>query len=84
MAELWKRIDDMDMKAESKFRLFRFVTEMLSAAAGLLIWLALRGLLPAGRGWAVCFIGYPFMISLFVSVIYVFNHSFCDGKRHAS
>ena len=80
MMKLWKSIDKLNLKEESKFRLFRIISEGVSAVLGLLVWLIIRNRIFGTWDWAVCFMGYPIIFSLFVSAVYSCSHSFHNGK----
>ena len=77
---LWKRINYINLQAESKFRIFRIALEIPAGLTGLLLWLIIRSRYLQTRDWMVCFIGYPIIISWFISILFICRHPFQNGS----
>ena len=80
LKNLWNRINNMGIKAEEKSRLFRIALEIPAGLAGMLLWLVIRTWCLGTPDWMLCFIGYPVMAAVFVSVFYSYNHTFVDRR----
>ncbi len=81
MEILWKYLDEKNLTAMGKYRRACLITGALSGILGFALWLLLRNWLLSGPDWMVCFIGYPIVISLFITLAYGFGHEFQDGSK---
>ena len=80
---LWDHIEQLNLKAENKFRLFRATLEIPAGLIGLLLWFFIRIWCLETLDWMICFIGYPIIITWFIAVFYSCRHDFRDGKNHS-
>ena len=84
LGKLWNRIDRLNIKRASKYRLFRIALEIPAGLLGLLVWLLIRAHFLGTWDWMLCFIGYPLIVIHFVSVFYSCRHDFRGRKRKGS
>lgn len=76
MLKIWSRIDEMKIKCENKYRLTFFVFSVLASVFGALVWLLIGQRILTGLDNAVCFVGYPVVLSWLFVFIYACRHSF--------
>ena len=79
---LWDHIEQLNLKTENKFHLFRIILEIPAGVIGLLLWLFIRIWCLKTWDWMICFIGYPVITTWLVAVLYSCRHDFHDSRRH--
>ena len=77
---LWNHIEQLNLRAENKLRLFRIALEIPAGVIGLLLWLVIRNWCLKTWDWMICFTGYPIMTTWFVAIFYSCRHNFHDGS----
>ena len=80
MKRLWKYLDGKNWKMTTKFRAAMWIVGTVFALVGFCIWLIIRVWVLSTWDWMICFIGYPFILSLFVVFLYSCRHDFHDGS----
>lgn len=78
MSRLWNYIGKQNWTADKKYRAALFILGIESALGGFLIWLIIQNWALSSWEWAVCFTGYPLVISWFVVFFYSCRHAFHD------
>lgn len=81
MKKLWNYIDKKNIKATTKYKFAFFIIVLLSGLLGYILWLIFRNFGLSSGAWMFCFIGYPVLISFYITVLYAYNHEFHDKKR---
>ncbi|MCR4674199.1 MAG: hypothetical protein K5675_04245 [Lachnospiraceae bacterium] len=80
MKKLWNYIDNKNLKAKTKYMLAFLIVESAATLFGILLWLVFRLFGYSSGGWLFCLIGYPVMITFYVTVLYLYGHEFHNGS----
>ena len=80
LINLWRCIDRINIKAESKLRLFSLALEIPAGMSGILIWLVIRIWCLRTLDWLVCFIGYPAVTAWIIAILFTYSHEFHDSS----
>ena len=75
MSRIWTMVNAWNMEKEVKTNCFLLILCLMSALAGLFIWLVFGRILWGEVKYLLCFVGYPMVfVGFFVGVIYLYNH----------
>ncbi len=79
MKNLWSYIEDKNWNEDTKYAVILLIISALAAAAGLALWLLVGIWVFSAPNLAVCFVGYPVLIAMYVAILYLFRHEFQAG-----
>ncbi len=79
MKNLCTYIDSKNRTARAKYRIVLLITGLLSALTGLAAWLIVRTWMFSTLGGLICFVGYPFIVTWYLTIIYLFRNALHDG-----
>ncbi len=82
MKNLWTFIDKKDWSEKTKYKAVSLILGILSALAGLVLWLLIRKWVLSGWDWMICFVGYSAVLSWFAVFFYSCGHDFHNGAVH--
>jgi hypothetical protein len=77
MKQLWNVVNGLDVRKDSKARVFLWLLAVANILIGAGLWLLIGRIFLPGTEWLICFMGYPaIFIGFFGGVIYLCNHEF--------
>ena len=77
MKQLWNVVNGLDVRKDSKARVFLWLLAVANILIGAGLWLLIGRIFLPGTEWLICFMGYPaIFIGFFDGILYLYNHEF--------
>ena len=77
MKQLWNVVNGLDVRKDSKARVFLWLLAVANILIGAGLWLLIGRIFLPGIEWLICFMGYPaIFIGFFGGILYLYNHEF--------
>jgi hypothetical protein len=77
MKQLWNVVNGLDVRKDSKARVFLWLLAVANILIGAGLWLLIGRIFLPGTEWLICFMGYPaIFIGFFGGILYLYNHEF--------
>jgi hypothetical protein len=77
MKQLWNVVNGLDVRKDSKARVFLWLLAVANILIGAGLWLLIGRIFLPGTEWLICFMGYPaIFIGFLGGLLYLCNHEF--------